>query len=314
MICMSKSPNNKMKLPRMRSCFISVPMNVSNADINSITRILQKKSIETIVSTKLPLTNMPMSEQIMKAIRNADLFIAVINSRDILADKYFEIGYAYGRKKDILLFIQPNMNIDWDNIPKLPIMYTDLKNYKDIDFFLDQYLSADKGRSREVEYEIEKSHSIKDYANDLMNEWKENKKSFSEAKIEDLIVKALQASGITKFARSPQYENDIGADLVIWIDELEYFIGNPLIIEIKGKFKDDKQTSDSFNQIEQYRQSSNSNWALLISPKSQTVETIADDFSRILYISLEKLLLNLQKKSFANIIIELRNKKFHKEA
>jgi len=297
----------------MKSCFISAPMNVSKADINTIKRILQKKKIETIISTELPLTNMPISEQIMKAIRNADLFIAVIDSRDILADNYFEIGYAYGRKKNILLFVQRNMNIDWNNIPKLPIMYTDLKNYKDIDFFLDQYLSVDKERPREVGYKIKKSHPIKNYADDLMNEWKENKKSFSEAEIENLIVKALQASGITKFARSPQYKNDIGADLVIWIDELEYSIGNPLLIEIKGKFKDDNQVSNLFYQIEQYRQSSNSNWALLISPESQAAQTIADDFSRILFISLEKLLLNLQKKSFANIIIELRNKKFHKE-
>lgn len=79
---------------------------------------------------------------------------------------------------------------------------------------------------------------------------------------EKIIAEAIRGSGTDVVVESP--ERDRGADLAVWSDVLEPFVGNPLLVEVKMKIQTKAKAGEFFKQLSSYLGASDVRWALLL--------------------------------------------------
>src|SRR4051812_46061391 len=87
------------KVVKMRTCFISAPVNV---DLSTLREILKTKRIQPILPFELELTTGSFQDQIEKAISRSDFVVAIL-TKERNGNVFFEIGYACAKGKRIVL-------------------------------------------------------------------------------------------------------------------------------------------------------------------------------------------------------------------
>jgi hypothetical protein len=130
----------------------------------------------------------------------------------------------------------------------------------------------------------------------------------SEARLETLVASALQQSGVTTIVRS-YTERDRQFDLALWVDELESYVGNPLLIEIKQSIKD----SAVIHMLDSLLAKTSARWALLLYLHGPEFKVLPGDLlpPNILYLSIRELFEKMRSKSFPVSVRDLRNLRVH---
>jgi hypothetical protein len=128
--------------------------------------------------------------------------------------------------------------------------------------------------------------------------------------VERLVVQALRGAGadIVSEASNP----DLGADIAVWSDALQPFIGNPLLIEVKSRIGTD-EIRRAADQLFTAVASSGGSWGLLLygrgseelSPSPRGLPPT------ILTSPIEELIQQLRTRSFAEVVRDLRNQRVH---
>ena len=80
--------------------------------------------------------------------------------------------------------------------------------------------------------------------------------------LEGIVGDALRDAGTDMVVASPERER--GADLAVWSDVLQPFVGNPLIVEIKVRIKDKTSAKKAVEQLTSHLARSGARWALLL--------------------------------------------------
>ena len=117
------------------------------------------------------------------------------------------------------------------------------------------------------------------------------------------MTEILRASGLSfkSDQRYPSTEN-IRPDLVVWIDELEPYFGNPILIEVKKQIISSKDARATIQQVLVIVLASE------ISPDA--LEIIASE-PDLYFFELPQILDRLQNESFSQIIVKERNARVH---
>src|SRR5258708_17303461 len=111
--------------------------------------------------------------------------------------------------------------------------------------------------------------------------------------------------GPDKSVRSP--------DLVVWSDEFGPWIGNPLIIEVRRYFRGKVNWSDIVEQVLTYLQLSQTRSALILYATPQVIPSnVLSQFPpNIFFLSIHQFFAAMHTKSFAEIMVDLRNRRVH---
>lgn len=129
--------------------------------------------------------------------------------------------------------------------------------------------------------------------------------------VEQVVADAIRSAGADVVVTSqPQ---DIGADFAVWSDVLEPFVGNPLLVEVKGSIRSKAEANRAMRQLASFVGASASRWGLLLygeGPDSESQQWIGSP-PNILVLSLRSFFEALRTRAFPELVRDLRNHRVH---
>jgi hypothetical protein len=241
----------------------------------------------------------------------ADLVIGVLPGNRHAPSVVFELGQAWALGKRILLIASPKAH--WLPFPlkRLLVLRVDVKNRTALDFALEQFLSAPEDREPErsrVPFERKALGPQADLLLERLTQWR---RVGDGRTLEGIVGDALRNAGTDVVVESPERER--GADLAVWSDVLQPFVGNPLLVEVKSRVEDRASARSASEQLVGYIAKSGARWALLLygdGPSSSAPQWSATP-PNVLVMSVEELLRSLRDRAFPEVIRDLRNARVH---
>lgn len=293
---------------RFRTCFIAAPPGV---DLTILSTVLKQRGISLLVSSELAPTSASHLGHVTRAISKADLLIAILDPERPNDNVYYELGYARALGKRILILASPQMTSLPSDIAGMLYVHAGADNREVISFALDLALAAPEPAEHEPGKPVDVSSPIGHLADELIDKLESLGDQATGRDVEQIVASALRASGIFVLARSEQ--RDIGVDFAIWADELDPWVGNPFLLQVKKHLKSQAQVSAVLNQVSTYLQKSNSRWALVLYVKGpRDLESPPVARSSVLFLQVRELLDKLRTSSFGEVVRELRNRRVHR--
>ncbi len=297
-----------------RTCYLAAPI---NTDLKELEKLLVERQIRPIVSADISSVATTFLGGTVDAISTADLFIAILSSEQSNDNVYVELGIAIAKERRILI-IAPSNGPLMVNIAELPIVRATITNYDDISLMLDQVLMAPlrKFKPPLPIPTVQVGQPIGDFADELEEKLVALGIQVRETEIIQLIRLALEKSGYTIIANNPLigHGKNVGhPDLIVWSDEFGPWIGTPLIIEVKSSFRKQINWSEAAQQVLEYLQLSQTRSGLVLYTSTQTFpNNIVSQFPpNIFFLSVHQLFTAMRTKSFAEIMVDLRNRRVH---
>lgn len=296
------------------TCYLAAPI---NADLKEVEKLLADRQIQSVVSADLSSAARTFLGGAVDAISTADLFIAVLSSEQSNDSVYVELGIAIAKERRILIIAPPDRPL-MVNIAELPTVRADITNHDAISLMLDQVLIAPlrKFRPPLPTSTIRTGQPIGDFADELEEKLATLGVQARENEITQLVMLALEKSGYTIVANNPLIGHGKSAghpDLVVWSDEFGPWIGTPLIIEIKNYFRQRRNWSEAAQQVLEYLQLSQTRSGLVLYTSTQALPSnVSSQFPpNIFFLSIHQLFAAMRTKSFAEIMVDLRNRRVH---
>lgn len=290
----------------IKSCFISAPAG-SNLDI--LRQELTKRGIRIAAPSELA-TGPAWSTDITKLLSHVDLVIGVL-TRDRRSDSsLFELGQAWALKRRIVIFATARGGsiLPFDLKGVLTVRAS-LRNREAIEFALDQLLAAPE-RSQQPEAPLEAGESLGNRTDSLLLEARDAISHGKELELERIVERALRQAGVEALATEPA--SNSRADLAIWSDDLQFSLGNPLLVEVKTLISGRQQARRAGARLSEQVVSSGTRWGLLLYGESSTLKALAQSMPpNVLAISVTELFERMRFEPFAKIVIDLRNRRVH---
>lgn len=288
---------------KINTCFISASV---GANLSVLSDELQKRAIDVVIPDQFEAGFLQAS-QAHQMWSNIDLVIGVI-TRERRSDwVLFELGQAWAQNKQILLIMPPRGIVLPIELRHLMTVRSGLVNREAIGFALDQLIAAPQ-RTTLPRRVPAISNGLGAQADHFIVRARQ---AISEGRGQDLefvIADAIRASGVEIISSD---KGERGPDFAIWDDELQPFLGNPVLVEIKTSIQKQSLRYISSKLAGQVF-SSGTKWGLVIyGSASDANEALPSVVPNILAISTDALLQQLRHKSFADVIRQLRNERVH---
>jgi hypothetical protein len=289
------------------SVFIS---SSGSADTSILREALHKRGYTTVGFQDLAVPGKSFSEALIENIRNADLFVAVIGDDPGNKNVFYEMGFAQAYNKRVLA-VSPSGLLPFAH--DIAYLKVDPTNKEAIEFGLNSVLSVPKERFR-VDTPTKQTHPIGHLADQLIEETHRANGPDEGFRLESVILRALQASGVTIHSEAVQ-SGDIGFDLAVWSDDLEPWIANPLLIQLKTKIAGGGQLLETVRQMTAYLERSGAQWGMLLCNeiKFDGVDSslLGQIPANVLIMTTDEFLRGLKTKGFGDLAIGLRNDRTH---
>ncbi len=205
-------------------CFITAS---DIKDINQFRLLFQDIDVDVFDVFDMPISDINMLEDdITNKIKHCDFVIALIKEQS--PNVFFEIGIAKGLGKPIFLVANNKACIP-TNLKNFLYINTSFNDWNLIKKSLSEWLKNTKKQTKKVK----KSKDLASVINvvnfkEQVKNIRENGNGQEMEKITQQIFNHLKTQIIYN-----KYGADKGADFAIWIEELENFIGNPFLVELK---------------------------------------------------------------------------------
>jgi hypothetical protein len=290
----------------MKTCFISAPVSVDLSDLKSA---LQAEGIRPVLPFELPIHGADFREQIEKAIKKAQLFIGVVSSKADNLNVLFELGYASAQHKRVAVIQDAAFELP-PNVSGFPVLKGKIGDQEQVRGFLRQLLLSPKSKAPKSD-RIKSTKPLSDRARKLIGHVKALGQRATHKELESVLLEAFRDSGIRVIAESKQREGNY--DLALWLDEIEYPIGNPILVELKNDLKLSTARALRTNFLAQRELSVGK--ALLVvylgSPATVSLSSLNHALPLVLFLSATELLSALENESLAEFIRSTRNKVAH---
>jgi hypothetical protein len=258
---MTATNNLTKETRKIKTCFVAAP---SGIPLDVLRDSLIAHSIRPLVPEEL-FAGSDWASEIQRQLLEADLVVGILPTGRQSPWVLFELGQAWALGRRILLIASPKADIVPYSLQRFLILRTEPNNREAIDFALDQLLSAPP--------EVSTKESLKpftfltrgladDTVNALLSRMNLALASGTEQELEKIVSEALRLSGTDIVVESPQ--RDRVADLAVWADVLEPFVGNPFLIEIKRRVTDKKTAATTFKQLQSNLGASDTKWGMLL--------------------------------------------------
>ena len=290
-------------------CYISSPAGIDSSNIQSI---LVSRGFITRVETNGVKSAAYWEQEVKDSIKASEFVVAVLSVGADNSNVYYEVGFAHGIGKRVLILASPEMKESTVGLKSSLYLRIDVSNKKAVEFALDQVLRAPEQDRNQIATESENNLPIGDLADDLLSQLNTPESTWG-AHPENAVVQALGKSGVNVLVKSKYW--DTGADMAVWADELESIVGNPLLIEVKQHISSATSVTRLSSQIESYLEKSNASWLLLLylegpEPGSESWEQIPGS---VMHVSLKEFLKSFKSMNFVEIVKSLKSRKYESE-
>jgi hypothetical protein len=294
-------------------CYLSAAPQIN---LKALVDVLEEKNMTPVLTSALHSTATTLLEENIRAISQADLFIALLSSTEENAHVYFELGIAIASKVRTLLITPLEIRLP-PNIAQVPLICTDPQNKGALAFAIEQALSSRTPTISRSDLSFRsKQQPIGDFADKLLERLDELGDKIQEIEVVDLVKLALQESGISIITQSPipmvEPRQAVRADLALWSDALSPWIGNPLLIEVKVFRQKQIAISDIVEHVLAYLRPDTTRSALILYIGEPSLQSLSPRmYPYIFYMEVRQLFTQLRMKSFAQILIDMRNRRVH---
>jgi len=269
-----------------------------------------KRGIQVAVPDDLyPSAN--WSDWIAQKIGDVDLVIGVLTSERRSQWVLFELGQAAALGRQIVLIAPPKLATVPSHLKRFLVIRAGPKNRDAIDFALDQILASPERGIIHPPAATPSRTALGSDADSISMELRSAIDSNDYRGVERVVVQALRGSGadIILEASAP----GLGADIAVWSDALQPFVGNPLLVEVKSRFRAPDELRRAAERLFGAIASRGGNWGLLLygqGPHNRPVH-LKGLPPTILVYSISDLIDELRTRSFAEVILDLRNRRVH---
>ena len=291
----------------IKTCYVSAPRGVP---LEVLRHSLLSHRITPLIPEELSFGTDWASET-QRQLSQADLVIGVLPKGRQSSWVLFELGQAFALGRRIVLIASPKSEEIPFAMQRLLVLRIEPDNREAIDFALDQLLSAPPEAPQEHNRKPFNPIALAEQADVFIKRFGHAQQSSSESELLRLLADALESSGVDAVVEHSAQER--GVDIAVWSDVLEPFVGNPLLIEIKGNIRDKKMAESALRQVSLFLGESGTRWALLLygegpPPDSRIWNKCPPN---VLIMPVRSLLEALRTQSFPEIVRDMRNRRVH---
>lgn len=287
-------------------CFISAP---AGTDLSGLLEALQENDIYVLDPARFAPGTVKITDKIIDGISHADLFIAILGTVASSANVLFELGCASALGKQALIIVPEGYEIPSD-IKDLLYIRTTPDNREAINFALAQILNAPNQEKTNSLRLPDRSKPLGSLVNDLLNRLNSLAENPLERDVQDIVRAMLEASGVP--AWTPQNSFSSRPDFAVWIDELEPYFGNPILIEVSRQLSTAMQAKYIVEQVLYHASLSNVRVVIIFAPQiSKDAFEFVSSYPNLYFFSLHKFLESLREESFGQIVRNERNARVH---
>jgi hypothetical protein len=287
---------------QIETCFITAP---SGSNLEVLADALRRRNIHIIVPQQSS-AGAELASESSNVLRDVDLVIGILTRERRSEWILFELGQAWALGKRILLFAPPNFAHLPSTLRRFLTVRANLSNREAIEFALDQLLAAPEP-TRTSGVQPKEKPPLGASADGYLQGSLPMIASATPSELEALVAEALREAGVDVLATSRGRNQ--GADLAIWSDALQPFVGNPLLVEIKTRLQGQRAASDAAQQLGKYVAAAGGLWGLLLYGGGP--EELRSLPSNILSLQIGTLFRRLRDESFDDIVRDLRNRRVH---
>jgi hypothetical protein len=291
-----------------RSCYLVSSL---ETDLAPLLRVLRHKNIRVSTAENLA-PGVSIAGEVRREIRDADFVIGVLSRSISDANVFYEIGVAYGLEKRILLFAtRADEKLPLD-LERHYVVRSPLANVEAVEFAINQLLNAPTPLpKRSTSRPKPRSKPLGRKATDFLKRFDDLPSSGSARALEDLVRDLLNACDLDVVSEAT--EKELRADFAVWSDELEPFVGNPLIIEVKSGLRSRSDIEKAGQQVRLYLEQIGGLWGLILYQAGS--ESRHEDWKamppHVFAIGVDNLIADLRGHSFPDVIRRRRNLLVH---
>ena len=309
-IALNRNPEHKpdKRTRRRLACFVAAPPFV---DISPVLHVLREMNIDPVLPSPSPTTASSFAEAVPRTIGDSDFVLGLLSAETSNSAVYYEIGAAIALKKRTLLVMEPGITDIPSNIQDLLYVRARLSEGDVIQYALNQLLATIAEPTPKVTGSVERTKPLGRRVDPLLRRLNGLERTGTEQELGSLVSDTLRASGITVTASTKQV--DLGFDFAVWADELNAWVGNPLLVEVKRSLAPGDDLDSIETQLQSRLSESNARWALLLYGGGISTEVSRRGARprQILVMSVRELLEGLRQRSFGEVIREARNRIVH---
>ncbi|MDR3638499.1 MAG: hypothetical protein P4L84_32140 [Isosphaeraceae bacterium] len=268
---------------------------------------LAKRGLEVIRIDELG-TGLSITDLIRESIGRSDYLIAVMGEKPN-GNVLFELGMAAGMGKHVLVLASHPGEFPLA-ASGLSYLKADPKNREAIEFGLDQLLSAPNAKSIPHVSGDRETHAIGDSADRLLDHLQAFRGSGAvrESQLIDIIYDAVEASGVSTVSKESRGDAGRIADLAVWSDDLEPWIGNPLVVEVKRTLSGRKDLETAVVEVSTMLDQTRSPYGLLLYLTAKPAILYGGPYDpRVMVMSIEEFIGGLRDAGLGELLRRTRN-------
>jgi hypothetical protein len=277
-------------------------------NVSGIVDLLKSHNIEVYDSQTDLKIGSSLQESIRQAVADCDFaFIVCSKPNTNLA---FETGLAVALRKPIFVVMAPNMDFqdylfDSTYVTALPDEINRI--LFGFELFLRNIQTARLHKIRKTPMYYGGGEPIP--LNDFAKEFKEIKWS-GKGDYETLVRHILEAYKLT-VVQDITTSWDLFADFSIWSDELEPYLNNPILVEVKAVLDPGILQEELLHIGDVRKKTPTSSFLIFYGDLKNLDRKDLPQSLKCLFIDIADLVMNLQTKSFGEAVIQIRNSIAH---
>jgi hypothetical protein len=287
--------------------FIAAP---PATDTSVLREELDRRGIYAYELDDVASAGMSLAELIDESIRRADLVVVVLGGEG-RENVLVELGFALALKKRVLALVPPGTDLP---VEPVPYLRTRPDNREAIDFGLTQLLAAPgPGRPGKNDSPV-KTKPLGPIADELLGMFQAAAAHPEETKMEEIVHEALTASGIAVMSRSLTRGSDSRANIAIWSDDFEPWVGNPFLIEVRTRIAGRGDLEQVLGQMSVLMEKTRTPGGLLLYCCADE-ESNAQEEARhpnVFILTIGRFLERLRETSLGDLLREMRNRRVHR--
>jgi hypothetical protein len=291
----------------VKTCYIAAP---AGTDLRVLSASLQSRGVRIAIPDDRT-GGSELASDSLRLITESDLVIGVVTSPRRSLWVLFELGQAAALGKRIVLFVSPKTGDVPLGLNQYLVLRIGVGNAEGIEFALDQVLSAPEAKKATRAIQTTSTGGIGNAADHLLANLHDALETQNGRLIDELVSSALRLAGADVVVSSPERER--GADFAVWSGELDPYVSNPLLIEIKTEIRGRNEAQSAMRQLASYIEASGSRWALLLYGNGPSPDAAmwTSGPKNVLALPLNLLIERLRSRSFSAVVRDLRNRRVH---
>ena len=250
-------------------------------------------------------------EALRRAIRDADFVCAVIPEEAHRENLFFEIGVALGTGRPVFAFVEPAVVLPF-HLGAIPHIRARLDDSQSIDSQLDMALRSfvTKRQRRGIRRSRKENRINIEQARQQLTEFG-GSSAHAGFRFEKFIADLFGQANIEVSATT--HEQDRGADLAIWVDDVDEVLGNPILVELKSGQLSQNALQQAEQQLRHYLQKGPARCGLLVylDVGNRDFASSESSWPLIFRLSAGELVDALATDSLADMLVARRNRAVH---